>query len=272
MTQSTLPLILEPDELERQLGRHDLLIVDLSAQANHAMYHVPGAVHLEYRSIVTARPPAMGLLPDDRQLGEVLSSLGMTSDTHLVAYDDEGNGKACRLLWTLDVIGHRSFSLLNGGLAAWMNEGHRTEEGFNQPRHCDFPIAPHTDAVADRDYILAHINDPEVVILDTRSPVEFSGMDKRASRGGHVPGAVNMDWILAIDRERNLRLKSVNELRELFEKLAVTSDKEVITHCQTHHRSSHTYIVLKALEYPKIKGYPGSWSEWGNDPELPIET
>ena len=271
MSQSKLPLILEPNELERQLGRDDLLIVDLGEQTTHAMYHVPGAVHLEYRRIVTARPPAMGLLPNDRQLGAVFSSLGMTPETQLVAYDNEGNGKACRLLWTLDVVGHRNFSLLNGGLNAWLNEGHRTEDGLNQPRHGEYKIAQHTDTVAERDYILAHMNDPDVVILDTRTPAEFLGQDRRAARGGHIPGAVNIDWTLAMDRARNLRLKSENELREMLEKLGVTPDKEVITHCQTHHRSSHTYIMLKALGYPRIKGYPGSWSEWGNDLELPIE-
>ncbi len=75
-----------------------------------------------------------------------------------------------------------------------------------------------------------------------------------------------------MDRARNLRLKSENELREMLEGLGVLPNKEVITHCQNHHRSSHTYIMLKALGYPRIMGYPGSWSEWGNDLELPIET
>ena len=132
ISQSNLPLIVEPGELERVLGRHDVLVVDLGNQPTHARSHVPGAVHLEYGRIVTARPPAMGLVPDDQQLGEALSSVGMRPDTHVVAYDDEGNGKACRLLWTLDVVGHRNFSLLNGGLNAWLNGGHRTEDGLNR--------------------------------------------------------------------------------------------------------------------------------------------
>lgn len=272
MSQLHLPLIMEPDELELGLRRRDLLIVDLGDQRTHAKHHVPGAINLEYQRLVMARPPALGLLPDDRHLGEVLSSLGMTPETHVVAYDNGGNAKACRLLWTLDVIGHPNFSLLDGGLHAWMGEGHRTDHGLNQPRQGDYEVTQHNDVVADKAYILAHLDDPGVVILDTRSPAEFSGSDRQAARGGHIPGAVNMNWTLAMDRERNLRLRSEGELREMLEKLGVTPDKEIVTHCQIHQRSSHTYIMLKALGYPRIKGYPGSWSEWGNDLELPIET
>lgn len=272
MSQLTLPLIVEPDELERHLGHRDLLIVDLSKRLIHAQYHVPGAVHLEYGKIISARPPAMGLLPDDQQLSDALSSIGMTPDTHVVAYDDAGNVNASRLLWTLDVIGHPNFSLLNGGLHAWLSEGHRTERGFNQPQRGNYKVVRGADPVADKAYVLAHLDDPEVVILDTRSPEEFSGVKKQAARGGHIPGAVNIDWVLATDRRRNSRFKPEGELRELLEKLGVTPDKEVITHCHVHQRSSHTYIVLKSLGYRRIKGYPGSWSEWGNDLQLPIET
>ena len=277
MPQTNLPLIVEPDELEGHLGRPDLLIIDLSKRAFlgrliHAQFHLPGAVNLEYSEIITTRPPAMGLLPDDRQLSHVVSSAGMTPETHVVAYDDEGNGKACRFLWTLDVIGHPKYSLLNGGLHAWLNEGHRTEGSPNQPQRGDYKVVHQAGPVADKDYVLSHLNDPGVVLLDTRTPAEFSGVDKRAARGGHIPGAVNMDWTLALDRERDQRLISASELREMLENLGITPDREVITYCQTHLRSAHTYITLKALGFPRIRGYPGSWSEWGNDFDLPIET
>ncbi len=272
MSQAALPLIVEPNELERRLEDENLLIVDLCDQPLHAATHVPGAVRLDYAAIISGRPPAPGLLPGDEHLSRVFSSIGMTKKSHVVAYDGEGGAKACRLLWTLDAVGHADFSLLNGGLAAWLAEGHRTEEGTAEPGQGDTEVAGYGEAVADKAYVLAHLDDPQVVILDARTRAEYDGTDVRAARGGHIPGAVNMDWTLAMDGARNLRLKPQSELKEIIENLGVTPEKEVIAYCQTHHRSAHTYIVLKSLGYPRIKGYAGSWSEWGNDPELPIET
>ena len=90
-------------------------------------------------------------------------------------------------------------------------------------------------------------------------------------RGGHIPGARNLNWLDTIDTSRNNRLKSSEELREMLNERGITPDKEIITYCQTHHRSSHSYAMLKSLGFPHIRGYAGSWSEWGNSIETPIE-
>lgn len=267
-----LPLILEPATLEQHLHEAGMLIVDLCRPEVYARGHIPGAVHLEYAQIVAARPPVMGLLPDSAHLSQVLSGIGLTPERHVVAYDDEGGGKACRLLWTLDVIGHKHFSLLNGGLRAWMAENRPLSSEHGVAKTGNYQVGGLNEgAQADKDHILAHLNDPKVALLDARTPGEFRGADKRAARGGHIPGAVNMDWTLTIDAQNHTRLKPEAALRAQLAALGVTPDKEVITYCQTHHRSSHTYIVLKALGYPHVKGYPGAWSEWGNDPAAPVE-
>ncbi|MEJ2346068.1 MAG: sulfurtransferase [Gammaproteobacteria bacterium] len=266
-----LPLILEPDALQKRLGRDQLLIVDLCKPETYRQLHVPGALHLDYGRLVRIEKPVMGLLPDDDHLSRLFSDLGIAPGTHVVAYDDEGGGRAARLLWTLDVAGHDGFSLLNGGLQAWANEGypleHRPLEAT--PGNCR---AHRTDTgITDKDYILAHLQDPDVVLLDTRSPEEYSGAKRLAHRAGHIPGAVNMDWVNTMDRRRNLRLLPEPRLREMLTDLNVAPSKQVIVYCHSHHRSAHTYIVLKALGYPRVKGYPGAWSEWGNDATTPVE-
>lgn len=270
MSRPELPLVVEPAELQQHIGSSSIVIVDLSKPGVYAQYHIPGAVHLDYAEILTARPPVMGLLPDAASLGDTLSALGITPHHHVVVYDDEGGAKACRFLWTLDVVGHPHHSLLNGGLHTWLNEDHVTNNQEPVIHPSNYAVTITTAAHADKDYILANLGKPSLLLLDTRSEAEYSGADKRAARGGHIPGAVNVDWIRCID-QNNLRLRPEAELRSMYEVLGVTRDKEVITYCQTHHRSSHSYWVLRALGYPHVKGYPGAWSEWGNSPDTPVE-
>ena len=266
-----LALIVEPEQLAESLGAEDLLIVDLCNPQTSASAQVPGAVPLEYASLITSRLPVGGLLPDAAQLSGVLSALGLTREHHVVAYDDEGGGKAGRFLWTLDMLGHASGSMLNGGIHAWANEGHPLAQtpASPVPSHYDAQIIG--DAAADKDYILERIDSSDAVFLDTRTPEEYQGINVRAERGGHIPGAVNFNWVNAMDQERNLRIKQPDALRSLLDSVGATEDKEIIAYCQTHHRSSHTYVVLKSLGYPRIKGYPGAWSEWGNLTDTPVE-
>ncbi len=266
------PLLIQPDALEAARGEPRLLIVDLSKPETYAKGHIPGAVHLDYAQIVRIDKPRMGLLPDAETLGNLLSVIGATPDSWIVAYDDEGGGRAARLLWTLDALDHRHASLLDGGLFSWANEGHPLQVHADHPPVGEYVAQIDDRPLASRDYILAHLLDPEVVLWDTRSPEEFHGVKCFADRCGHIPGAINLDWVELMDRSRNMRLKPEAVLREMLESRDINPDKTVVTYCQTHHRSALAYYVLKVLGYPRIKGYPGSWSDWGNDPNTPIET
>jgi len=270
MIPGQLPLIVEPDELQPALGDDHILIVDLSQIQFHHQAHIPGAVHLDYARIVTARPPVMGLLPEAAQLNALFSSLGIGATTQVVAYDNEGGGKAARLLWTLEAADHPHYSLLNGGFSAWRNEGHPIDSRASDRVATPYRVHLNDGVIADKNYILSHLHDPVISLVDCRSPAEYTGQDLRARRGGHIPGAVNIEWTRALDPQRHMRLKAEDALRALYEQAGVTPDKHVITYCQTHHRSALSYIVLKNLGYD-VRGYPGSWSEWGNDSDTPLE-
>ncbi len=272
MTEPSLPLLIEADVLEGHLDMPNLLIVDMTKAETYTKGHIPGAVFLDYPKIIRMAKPVSGLLPHEDQLSFVLSDIGMTPDSHIVAYDDEGGGKAARLLWTLEAVGHHRYSLLNGGLHAWVNEGHPLSQQAVTPEPSGYQaeFQPHNEAVVGHRYIAEHLNDAKFTLLDARSPAEYHGEKCYAARGGHIPGAVNIEWTEFMDQSHNLRLKSIATLRNLLEEKGITPDKTVIAYCHTHHRSSHTWLVLKYLGY-RAMGYEGSWSDWGNRPDTPIE-
>lgn len=271
MKSTEIPLILEAEALIPLLGQPNCLLVDLSQGESYVKQHLPGAVFLDYSWIVDSDKPRVGLVPDATRLSHLLSAYGITEDTHVIAYDDEGGGRACRFLYTLDCVGHTHFSLLNGGLYAWLHEGRKTEQTIRFPQPVQRTVSLSTEPVADKQFILDHLQDEGVAIVDTRSPQEFMGTKLFAARGGHIPGAIHYEWTRAMDEQRKLRLKPAEELRQVLAEAGITPDKTIVCHCHSHHRSAHTYIVLKSLGFEHVKGYPGSWSEWGNDPETPIE-
>ena len=233
--------------------------------------HIPGAVHLDYAQIVAQQAPVGGLLPDARQLGFVLGALGLGPATHVVAYDDEGGGKACRLLWTLACLGHSRYSLLNGGLHAWANEGYPLNNHAVEVQARKYTVAmPDTPAaLANAEYILEHLNDPAVALLDARSMAEFTGEKRFAERGGHIPGAANIEWTAFMDPKHHLRLRGSEQIEAMLTEAGIRRDQTVVAYCQTHHRSAHTWFVLTYLGYT-AKGYEGSWSDWGNRADTPV--
>ena len=271
-TNKVFPEIVEPQQLLARIDYSHICIIDLCKRDTYDKGHVPGAIHLEYNLLDRADPPAMGLLPDINELSNIVSTIGLTPETHVVAYDDEGGGKAARFLWTLDVIGHPSSSLLNGGIHAWLNEGYPFESTAHTGAPTTYRIKHNTAPIADRHYVLQNLHNDAVTFLDARSRAEYTGEKKFALHGGHIPGAVNLDWLMMIDRDNNLRLQPKEEIRNILQSKNISRDKTIVNYCQTNHRSALVYYVLKALKFPHIKAYPGSWSDWGNSNNTPIET
>jgi len=265
-----LPLVLEPKQLEERLHDESLIIIDLCKPDNYAQAHIPGALYIDYKQIIAANPPVMGLLPSEESLRNLTSQIGLTNDKTVVAYDDEGGGKAARFLWTLHAMGFHNCALLNGGIHAWANENHPLEKDVREATPSQYQVSINPEPIADQAYILQNLESDSVALIDARSAPEYQGLKKFAARAGHIPGAINLDWISFIDQNNNARLKPEAELRSLLEDLGLTPDKTIVTYCQSHHRSALSYWVLKYLGYAHAKGYPGSWSDWGNSPDTPI--
>ncbi|MEJ2591526.1 MAG: sulfurtransferase [Candidatus Thiodiazotropha sp.] len=265
----SLPLLIEPEVLRPLLGERDILVLDLCKDATYQQLHIPGALHLPYNQIVASRHPTHGLLPEPDRLVQLFSACGIGNRTHVVAYDDEGGGNACRLLWTLDTMGHSRYSLLDGGLHAWANERHPFDRETHVPRPARFSATPNPAVIADAEYIMQRLGSDDLALWDARSVNEYRGISRFSQYPGHIPGAVNLDWTEVMDRERNLRLKPEPELRVMLDDLGITPDREVIAYCQTHHRSSLAWFVLKYLGFGQARGYPGSWSDWGNRDDTP---
>jgi len=266
---SDLGLIVEPSDLAARLNAPGLIVVDLTSQARYAAGHVPGARFVAPSRTQLGTPPAPGLLPSLASLNALFGELGHHSEATYVVYDDEGGGWAGRFIWLLDVIGHSRYHYLDGGLLAWEAEGYPLSTEVPAPLSTPVNLAVHDGPTATLDYLRSRLGAPDLAIWDARGPLEFSGEKVVAARGGHVPGAVNFEWTAGMDPTHHLRIRK--DLPQVLETLGITPDKEIITHCQTHHRSGFTYLAAKALGYPRVKAYAGSWGEWGNHPDTPID-
>jgi thiosulfate/3-mercaptopyruvate sulfurtransferase len=262
-------LLWSVEELKGRLSDPKLVLMDLRQPEAYANGHIPGARSFDIFgiSLIDTRPqPLEAFL---WLIEHLIQAKGVNTDSTVVVYDEIAGMRSARLFWFLEFFGHDDVHLLNGGFNAWQAAGLPSTQAATVPKSGNFKMRPRAELLATVEEVNSKLGEPGVVVVDTRSDAEYTGQLVRAKRGGAIPGAVHLEWTNNLDSKGFF--KSADELTRMYAQLNITPDKEVIPHCQGAYRSAHTYLALRLIGYPNVKNYLGSWGEWGNRLDLPIE-
>jgi thiosulfate/3-mercaptopyruvate sulfurtransferase len=270
--------LVETDWVAQNLNKPEIRLVE--SNEDLLLYdtgHIPGAVKVDW--FTTLQHPLRRDFLSKTDFEKMCSELGIGNDTTVVFYGDKSNWFATYALWLFRYYGHEKVKIMNGGRTKWNLE--------NRPLNQEIPTYPRTSYQAKdpdasirafREDVFRHI-DHKQPLVDVRSPKEYSGEllhmpnypQEGATRGGHIPGAASIPWSQATN-EVDSTFKSAGELSRLYESRGITPDKDIIAYCRIGERSSHTWFVLTyLLGYPSVRNYDGSWTEWGNLVNAPIE-
>jgi len=270
-------VLVSTDWVAQHLSDESIRLVEVDVDTTaYESGHIPGAIGFNWQTQLQHR--VRRDIISREEFEQLLSESGISNDHTVILYGDNNNWFAAYAFWLFSIYGHEKLYLMDGGRKKWLAEG--------RPLTTDVPRYPRTRYQAEepdwtlRAYsaqVMQAIGNPQVALVDVRSPQEFTGeviappgMTETAQRGGHIPGAVNIPWAQAVNEDGTF--KTVDELRALYASKGVTPDKEVIAYCRIGERSSHTWFVLRhLLGYPHVRNYDGSWTEWGNLVGAPIE-
>ncbi len=270
--------LIEIEDLQNLQGTAaDLILIDVRPLEEYSKGHIPQAFQVWRSDIQNQNYPYGGMMASKQKIASLLGSIGATPNHHIVLYDNNGCVDAARLWWILSYYGHKNTALLNGGLTAWEQEGNRISRVEPVKKPLKYIFSPSTDesGMATMRDVKNGINDPNTLLLDTRTSEEYSGANLKtgASRPGRIPGSIWADWVLAIDYGESNKFKTNEELRVLYESKGITPHHTIIAYCHSGVRSAHTTFVLtELLGYPNVLNYDGSWTEWSYHSELPVET
>jgi thiosulfate/3-mercaptopyruvate sulfurtransferase len=264
-------LLITPEELSQLIAGPEPrpLVLDLRPPDAYAAGHVPGAIHLDLWGVSLIDTDPAPLSAFMWMIEHVLAIHGVRADTPVVVYDEQSGIRAARGFWFLEYFGHPSVRLLDGGFNAWTRVNLPVTHDANPAAASEWTGSRETAAVATWRDVRDALGRPGSVIIDTRSDDEYTSKTVRAKRPGAIPGAVHIEWTNNLTPDGDF--KPAADLRAMYESAGVTPDREVITYCQGGYRGAHSYLALRLLGYPRVRNYVGSWKEWGDRLDLPVE-
>ncbi len=271
-------VLVTTDWLAEHLAERGLVVAEVDENTDlYEEGHIPGAVKLHWRDDLQDKliRDVVSKAEFERLMGE----RGIANDTSVVLYGDKNNWFAAYAYWYLKIYGHEDVRLVDGGRQKWIEEGRELTTDVPSPTAAQYKATDRDESIRiRRDEVLAGLADAAFALVDVRSPQEYAGElmappgyeQEGASRTGHIPGAQSIPWATAVRDDGTF--KSTDELREIYGSKGVTPDKEVRAYCRIGERSAHTWFVLRELlGYENVKNYDGSWTEWGNLVDVPIE-
>lgn len=261
--------LLSFDDLQRRLDDPGLRLLDVRSKEDYDQGHIPGALWVDADAVekLAARP---GGLANTSAWEAWVVGLGLKPGIEVVVYDDNRQRDAARFWWLLGYLGVDKVALVDGGFPLWKKEGRPVSLDAPVIAPAGFSVAYRRERLATKDDVLANLTSKSARIVDARSGLEFTGDDKRAERGGRVPGACHIEWAELVDKDG--RFLPTDTLRAKLREAGLTEGNEpVITHCQSGGRASVDAFVMERLGHPTRNYYLG-WSDWGNNDDLPIET
>ncbi len=244
----------------------DLLLVDTRPFSEYSMGHIQGAVNIDLFQFHWLDTSKVGIKQFVQQSRLLLSNIGVRNEKSVVFYDNVSGMSAARGVWLLHYFSHKRVSLLDGGFDKWKEEGYPVETKTNPFVKTNYRGKPNPKVLATANEIKKSIRKKGTALLDARTKEEFEGIHVRGARAGHIPSAINIDWKENIQEGS---FKNKEELAKLYS--IVPKDSKVVTYCQGGYRAAHTFVALNILGYKNVKMYLGSWGEWGNRPELPVQ-
>ena len=257
-------MIISTTELYSILNDSNVVIVDTRSFKEYSEGHISGAVNLDLFAFHWIDTTKNGIENFNRQTQMLLSFLGVTPEKKIIFYDAVSGMLAARGVWMLLYFSHQNVFMLDGGMKKWKKENLLLETKLNGFKPSTFSGKINPDIISGFEYIKDNLNN--VKILDVRSNGEYDGTVVRAAQSGHIPNSINIDW------NKNIRedgtFKKNDELSQLYD---IPKNSEIITYCQGAYRAANTFLVLKKLGFENVRVYLGSWGEWGNKLELPIE-